>query len=103
MAYENLLVEEQQGICTITLNRPEKRNALDTQTLSEIREAFRSIRTNQNILGVILTGAGGKAFASGADIRAIDLLPAGGVRPGPSEDKGRDEARRHGGGQSSDD
>jgi len=71
MAFENLLIEEQQGICTITLNRPEKRNALDMQTLAEIREAFRSIRADQNIQAVVLTGAGGKAFASGADIRAL--------------------------------
>jgi len=71
MTFENLLIEEKQGVCTITLNRPEKRNALDMQTLSEIREAFRTIRADQTIQAVILTGAGGKAFASGADIRTL--------------------------------
>lgn len=71
MPYQNLLIEEQNGVCTITLNRPEKRNALDLQTLSEIREAFRHVRGNNSIQGVILTGAGGKAFASGADIRTL--------------------------------
>jgi enoyl-CoA hydratase len=71
MTYENLLIEAHKGVCTITLNRPEKRNALDLQTLAEIREAFRYVRENKSIQGVILAGAGGKAFASGADIRTL--------------------------------
>jgi len=71
MTYENLLIEESQGVCTITLNRPEKRNALDLKTLAEIREAFRYVRENKSIQGVIVTGAGGKAFASGADIKTL--------------------------------
>jgi len=71
MDYQNVLVEDEKGICRVTLNRPENRNALDMQTLAEIREAFRLVRANPNIQAVILTGAGGKAFASGADIRAL--------------------------------
>ena len=55
----------------ITINRPEVRNALDPQTIAEIRDAIRSCRFDNDVRVVILTGAGGKAFAAGADIRAL--------------------------------
>ena len=55
----------------ITINRPEVRNALDPQTIGEIRDAIRTCRFDNDIRVVILTGAGGKAFAAGADIRSL--------------------------------
>lgn len=76
MAYQNILVQDQKGICRITVNRPEKRNALDNPTWNEIREAFQWIRTHNDIQVVILTGAGGKSFASGADINTLQQRTA---------------------------
>jgi enoyl-CoA hydratase len=71
MKYENLLLEIDSGFCTITLNRPEKRNALDPKTWEEIQKAIRRCRSDKDVKAVIITGAGGKAFASGADIGAL--------------------------------
>jgi enoyl-CoA hydratase len=71
MDYQNLLVKKHDGFCQITINRPEKRNALDTRTWHELREAFRDIRRGQHTQTVILTSSGGKAFASGADIQVL--------------------------------
>jgi enoyl-CoA hydratase len=71
MADKNILVDEQDGVSLITLNRPEVHNAIDVQTWSDIRDAFQGVRTNKAIQVVIITGAGGKAFAAGADIRSL--------------------------------
>ncbi len=71
MSYQNLLVTREGGLGIITLNRPEVRNALDPQTWSEIRSAIREFKLDDEIKVVIITGAGGKAFASGADIRSL--------------------------------
>jgi len=71
MEYENLLLEKNGYIATITLNRPEVRNALNPLTWSEIRSAIRECRFDREVRVVIVTGTGGKAFASGADIRSL--------------------------------
>lgn len=71
MDYKNLLLEKDGHIAVITLNRPEVRNALDPQTWAEIRGAVRDCRFDKEVRVVIITGAGGKAFASGADIRSL--------------------------------
>jgi enoyl-CoA hydratase len=71
MAYKNIRVEIDEGIGILTINRPEVRNALDYETWDEIREAVREFGISQEVKVVIITGAGGKAFASGADIRAL--------------------------------
>ncbi|MHB8987142.1 MAG: enoyl-CoA hydratase/isomerase family protein [Eubacteriales bacterium] len=71
MAFQNILVSEDNGLGIITINRPEVRNALDPQTFAEIREAARQLRADNGIRVVVITGAGGKAFASGADIRTL--------------------------------
>ncbi|MEW6275192.1 MAG: enoyl-CoA hydratase-related protein [Bacillota bacterium] len=71
MSYQNILFEKDGHIALITLNRPEVRNALDPQTWAEIRTAIRECRLDNEIRVVIITGAGGKAFASGADIRTL--------------------------------
>ncbi|SFR04651.1 enoyl-CoA hydratase-related protein [Desulfoscipio geothermicus] len=71
MDFQNLLLEKDGHIAVITLNRPEVRNALDPQTWAEIRGAIRECRFDQDVRVVIITGAGGKAFASGADIRSL--------------------------------
>jgi enoyl-CoA hydratase len=73
MAYQNILVEIEDGIGVLTINRPEVRNALDYPTWSELHAAVREFGENDAVKVVILTGAGGKAFASGADIRALQV------------------------------
>ena len=72
MAYQNIKIEINDGIAILTLNRPEVRNALDYVTWDEIRAGMRELRFNDDAHVIILTGAGGKAFASGADIKALN-------------------------------
>ena len=71
MEYKNILLDREENIGMITINRPEVRNALDPQTIAEIRDAIRTCRFDKEVRVVILTGAGGKAFAAGADIRTL--------------------------------
>ncbi|NCD69421.1 enoyl-CoA hydratase/isomerase family protein [Mucilaginibacter agri] len=68
MEYQNLLIEDKNRIRYITINRESKLNALNQQTLSELHNAFMDAFGNKNIGGVIITGAGQKAFVAGADI-----------------------------------
>jgi naphthoate synthase len=65
--YEDILFEFQEGIAKITINRPEVLNAFRPQTVSEMSDAFKICRENQDIYVVILTGAGDKSFCSGGD------------------------------------
>jgi enoyl-CoA hydratase len=66
--YETILTEVKNEIFYITINRESKLNALNIQTLTDIKNAVLSIYPSNDIKGVILTGAGEKAFAAGADI-----------------------------------
>ncbi|MCS6967817.1 MAG: enoyl-CoA hydratase-related protein [Cytophagales bacterium] len=74
MVFENLLLVNEEGILTITINRPEKRNALNLRTMQELEAAFQLVHTDEAIRGVIITGAGDKAFVAGADISEIATL-----------------------------
>ena len=65
---ENLLYEKKAAIAYVTLNRPKVLNALNRQTWNELRTVFEDARDDPAIRGVILTGAGDKAFIAGADI-----------------------------------
>jgi enoyl-CoA hydratase len=71
MSYQNLLVETREGIAFVTINRPDKLNALDAVTMAELQAAFDAARADSDVQGVILTGAGGKAFVAGADIEEL--------------------------------
>lgn len=71
MRYHNILVEAGDGVGVLTINRPEVRNALDYPTWDEIRTGMRELRQNAEVKVIVLTGAGGKAFASGADIGSL--------------------------------
>lgn len=64
-------VERTDGVATVTLNRPEALNAFDTAQLHRLLNAIRSLRGERDIRCVILTGAGDKAFAAGADIKEM--------------------------------
>ena len=68
MTDEIVLYNAQAGIATITINRPEKYNALNIAVVSRLRELFKQAEEDSEIRVVILTGAGEKAFAAGADI-----------------------------------
>ena len=68
MAYNNILSEINNGICTITINRPKKLNALNQETISELHDAFKSANEDADVKVIIVTGSGEKAFVAGADI-----------------------------------
>jgi len=68
-----LEIEEQGGIATVRLNRPEKRNALGPALLSEIQAAFSSLGARKDISVIILEGAG-KAFCAGADLEYLEHM-----------------------------
>ncbi len=68
MHFKNLIYELSEGICTLTINRPEKLNALTIETINELRDAFKSAYADDKVRGIILTGSGPKAFVAGADI-----------------------------------
>src|SRR5688500_14382040 len=71
MAYTTLLFDVADGIARVTVNRPDKLNALNATVLAELSDAVGRIETDDAIRGVILTGAGPKAFVAGADIGEI--------------------------------
>ena len=71
MTYQNLLVESRDGITIVTVNRPDKLNALNDRTMEELDAAFAAIAADPATRGVILTGAGEKAFVAGADIAEL--------------------------------
>ncbi len=68
MNFENLLVIVKDGIATLTVNRPDKLNALNDQVVSQLHAAADLLRADDLVKGVILTGSGTKAFIAGADI-----------------------------------
>ncbi|AND40325.1 MULTISPECIES: enoyl-CoA hydratase/isomerase family protein [Cytobacillus] len=72
MDFNNILVREEEGIGFIIINRPELRNALNTDTLLEIESALDVFRDDKNIRVIIFTGAGEKSFAAGADISQLN-------------------------------
>jgi len=75
---ERALVVREGAIAVVSVNRPEARNALDGETLDALAVAFAALEDDTNIRCAILTGAGDKAFAAGADIKAMaDADPAG--------------------------
>lgn len=74
--YERILLEIDQGIATLTLNRPEKRNALDDRTIAELHDAFATIARDDEVRVILLRGAG-KDFCAGADLEQLEKIAAG--------------------------
>ena len=74
MEYKNLLLEITGQIAVVTINRADKLNALNIATLTELKDAFTFLRSNDEVAAVILTGSGVKAFAAGADISELNKL-----------------------------
>jgi enoyl-CoA hydratase len=85
MPFQNITLEVSERVATLTVNRPDKLNALNDLTISELGQAVEEIRARDDVGGVILTGAGTKAFVAGADIAELSTQ-------GPRE--GRERARR---------
>src|SRR4030081_2235704 len=79
MSFETLLLERDGAIAIITINRPRVLNALNAQTLDELRRAFLDLKQDEGVRVVILTGAGEKSFVAGADINELAVqTPTGG-------------------------
>ena len=68
MSYQTLLLETENNICTITINRPDKLNALNKDVFKDLDNVMDEIKNNPEIKSAIITGAGPKAFVAGADI-----------------------------------
>src|SRR6266536_937800 len=82
MSLTSLVYDVQEGIARVTINRPDKLNALNATVIAELADAVGHIEGDEAVRGVILTGAGSKAFAAGADIAEL-------VGQGPMEGKAR--------------
>lgn len=68
MAYKNILIEKKDFRALITINRPEKLNALNKETIQELHDAMDAVHKDDDIRVIILTGSGNKSFVAGADI-----------------------------------
>jgi enoyl-CoA hydratase len=73
---ETISIVRDGPVTTVTLNRPNVLNALNLRMLDELYEAFRELDRDESVRAVILTGAGPKAFAAGADIAELNALPS---------------------------
>src|SRR5216110_2058821 len=82
MSYDTLLFETRDAVAFITINRPDKLNALNDQVVDELSHAAERVATEDGIKGAILTGAGSKAFVAGADIGDL-------AKQGPFDGKAR--------------
>ncbi len=77
MTFDNLIVERDDGaaVATVTINRPQVLNALNTRTLDELRRAVLDLKHADAVRAIVITGAGDKAFVAGADINELAALP----------------------------
>lgn len=69
MKFENIIVEREDKISVITINRPTSLNALNAKTIQELSEAFESLDKEPDVRVIIITGSGEKSFVAGADIK----------------------------------
>ena len=76
MVFENLLLDRDGAIAVITINRPKVLNALNSQTIAELDAAARELADDDAVRALVITGAGDKAFAAGADINELAALTA---------------------------
>lgn len=76
LALENVLYQKKESVAYIIVNRPKVLNALSHQTFVDLRAAFQNARDDAAVRGVILTGAGDKAFIAGADISELATVTA---------------------------
>lgn len=74
MSYQTLLLDIKDNIAVVTLNRPDKLNALNEQTINDLDSIFDELKENELVYVVVLTGSGEKAFVAGADIKELNKL-----------------------------
>ena len=74
--FDNVLYEKKNAIAYVTVNRPKVMNALNAATIRELRIVFEDARDDSSVRGVILTGAGTRAFVAGADISELARVTA---------------------------
>src|SRR6185436_7008739 len=72
--FDNLLVERDGAVAILTINRPTVLNALNTQTVDELRRAMLEVKADATARAIIVTGAGPKSFVAGADINELAVL-----------------------------
>ena len=68
MNYKNILIELENNIAILTINRPSKLNALNIDTINDLHKAIKTLGKNKEIQVILITGSGEKAFVAGADI-----------------------------------
>jgi enoyl-CoA hydratase len=85
MSFENLLIDREGAVAVVTINRPKLLNALNSQTIEELRQAMAELERDAAVRAIVLTGAGEKSFVAGADINELAVLT-------PAE--GKEHARR---------
>ncbi|MBA2288124.1 MAG: enoyl-CoA hydratase/isomerase family protein [Ktedonobacteraceae bacterium] len=83
-----ILYEKRKRVAYITINRPEARNAIDLDTSQELQEAWRDFRDDDGLWIAVITGAGDKAFCSGADLKSLIPMLTGSARSGEQRDDG---------------
>ncbi len=76
MNYTYIMCETDNGVATVTINRPEKMNALNSVTIGELDACFKDLAADNAVRVIILTGAGEKAFVAGADISEMATMDA---------------------------
>lgn len=74
MSFENILVERDGRVAIVTINRPKVLNALNTQTIAELRASMADFKADDEVRAIVITGAGEKAFVAGADINELAVL-----------------------------
>jgi enoyl-CoA hydratase len=76
MSYDTLLYELDQGVATVTLNRPDVHNAMNEAMRRDLWRCFEGLVTSDDVRVIVVTGAGGRAFSAGADIREFTVPQA---------------------------
>ena len=72
-ASEALVRAERKGdVCTITINRPERHNAMTSETLAQLAQAFDRASEDRSVRAIVLTGAGNKTFCAGGQLKSSD-------------------------------
>ena len=71
MNFETLLYDVEDGVATISLNRPDKYNAFNTQMADELRTAWNEVKTSPDVVCAIVTGVGERAFCTGMDVADV--------------------------------